>query len=461
MDGPDAIPYFKTYRLGPHTAFNIARRWAVIETILTQNVQSDDHVMFCFGEVDCRAHLLKQSELQQRPLDELIDECVQRYFRIFLAAQPLGFKLMAWNVPPAARNEVICGEYSSYGTTQQRNDITRKFNRMLELRCRDNDILFISIFDRLVETDGLAYSYYYMDDIHLSQRAMPFALQELMRIGAIPKSVARGVETEEELFFLHPRLANALALFEAADYASACREFLIASTLGFNQVKVLWYAAQAAQRAGDFLLADNLVQGILDKNPRFDSAQDLPASCRRGMMARRPALTDNDHVAIAFHQALSQQFEDADSQIETAISDGGSAGVVYLSLALLLMPCARDEYTLQLLNKCLEHDSKNSDAHNVIGLLHQRRGDLGKAMESFGAALSINELHYDALRNILALSRKLGIGKSALAVIRNLLVTHPDDAKLLSIAQSFINELSSAPGKAVDTSVPFHPDRQH
>ena len=182
---------------------------------------------------------------------------------------------------------------------------------MLEQRCRESQVLFISIFDRIVESDGLANPYYFMDDTHLAQRAMPFALQELIRAGVIPGPAECAAETDQDLSFLHPSLANARTLFESGAYAPACREFLIGAALGFDHANVLLYAAQSARRAGDGLLAQRLLEKIIDREPRFEAALRLLTACRRET-ASRPVLSARDYADVALHYALSGRLDDAD-----------------------------------------------------------------------------------------------------------------------------------------------------
>ena len=82
---PDAVdyhgflPFFRTYRLGPYTAYHATKLRTLIESIIAQKVGPDDSVMLCFGEIDCRAHLVKQSEMQGRSIEDIVSECVDRY----------------------------------------------------------------------------------------------------------------------------------------------------------------------------------------------------------------------------------------------------------------------------------------------------------------------------------------------------------------------------------------------
>ncbi len=176
VDDRGFLPLFRTYRLGPYTAYQAAKLRNPIESIIKEKVGPDDAVMLCFGEIDCRAHLVKQSEIQGRSLEDVVAECVGRYAQLFDIKEKCGIKLLVWNVPASSREDVENGEYSTYGTCAQRNEAARLFNRILDEECRKRGIVFVSIFDELIDEDGLTRAEYYADAIHLSQRAMPLIL---------------------------------------------------------------------------------------------------------------------------------------------------------------------------------------------------------------------------------------------------------------------------------------------
>ena len=77
----DVLPYFRSYRIGPSTAYNLNnKKENIIEPLIQSlNLSEKDKLLFCFGEVDCRAHLIKQSQLQNRGICDIINECVFRY----------------------------------------------------------------------------------------------------------------------------------------------------------------------------------------------------------------------------------------------------------------------------------------------------------------------------------------------------------------------------------------------
>ncbi len=180
----DALPFFKTYWLGPHTAYHAMDMRDTIDALVTENVKPGDRILLCFGEIDCRVHLLKQSELRKEPLEDIVRECVARYFKVFLALKGQGYDLIAWNVPPPSVEDIEYYEYSTYGSYPDRLKVTRMFNNMLEEHCAGSGIPFISIFEQLLGPDGLTNPLHFMDEIHLSQRSMPL-IMEAFKAGGI------------------------------------------------------------------------------------------------------------------------------------------------------------------------------------------------------------------------------------------------------------------------------------
>ena len=48
-----------------------------------QSLNTTEHaVMLCFGEIDCRYHILKQAEIRTQPLENVIEDCVNKYFQV-------------------------------------------------------------------------------------------------------------------------------------------------------------------------------------------------------------------------------------------------------------------------------------------------------------------------------------------------------------------------------------------
>lgn len=178
----DIIPYFKSYRIGPATAYQLKTKTPIIDQIVSL-IPPNDKLLFCFGEVDIRAHLIKQMIEQNRTLESVVKECVDRYFEVILMyKKTLNIEIVVWG-PIASWNDLkpyLGGP--SFGTGLERNKTTKQFNEYLEKLCVENSIPFISIFNEMLNEDGTTNPIY-LDDwddchIHLNQKAMPIILKK-------------------------------------------------------------------------------------------------------------------------------------------------------------------------------------------------------------------------------------------------------------------------------------------
>jgi hypothetical protein len=192
----DVLPYFKTFRLGAILAYNLCKYGTrkkgreLLFVLLDRNVPiqnreipPESKLLLCFGEIDCRAHLLKQAEIQKRDITAVVEECVKRYFSVISEIKELGYETLVWNVIPTSRHDHIPNrEFPVYGTCLERNHVTRLFNNCLSDICSSTGVEFISIFDELVDEQGLTREEYYFDYIHLSQKAMPLVIEKVKEI---------------------------------------------------------------------------------------------------------------------------------------------------------------------------------------------------------------------------------------------------------------------------------------
>ncbi|MCC6405318.1 MAG: SGNH/GDSL hydrolase family protein [Candidatus Yanofskybacteria bacterium] len=176
------LPFFRSYRLGPVLAYSLHREGTTNRGrenlfAILDRLPAGSRVLLCFGEIDCRAHLLRQAEQKNRPIEEVVRDCVEKYFSVFEELQRKGFAPIAWGVTPSTAVTVTDPAYPTYGTCAQRNAITRLFNTTLAGHCRSAGIPFVSIYHELVDANDLTDMTYFSDSIHLSQRAMPLALR--------------------------------------------------------------------------------------------------------------------------------------------------------------------------------------------------------------------------------------------------------------------------------------------
>lgn len=183
----DTIPGIRTHNLGPAIAYNFYTSHLpnVIE-FCRQNVTQKDFVLMMIAEVDARWWMPFYSDRDGRYICDVIYECFHRYFNSILVLKEMGYNVGLWGVHPST-HEGHCSDKDRpvFGTMQYRNEITRYWNYLSKLNCELHSMPFVNIFDKLVdEVDGqiITKPNTLFDYCHLSQNAMPFALEELKRL---------------------------------------------------------------------------------------------------------------------------------------------------------------------------------------------------------------------------------------------------------------------------------------
>lgn len=205
-ESDDRLPWFKTYRVGSSLAYNLSRcgtktrgRERLFE-VLDAKVPAGAHVMLSFGEIDCRAHIVKQSQLKQLPVETVVESCLDEYFKAVREVVARGFQVIVYNVVPS-RVSTSGGvsknaeQYVTTGTWRERNHAARLFNEGARRRCAECGARFLENFPDLIDNRGKTIRWYFWDSIHLSQRAMPVTLEDLRAVcpelGIPPQRIRR------------------------------------------------------------------------------------------------------------------------------------------------------------------------------------------------------------------------------------------------------------------------------
>lgn len=188
----DLLPGFITHHIGPALAYNLTRtgtqtrgRERLFE-VLAQAVPPGGKVLLCFGEIDCRAHVLKQAAKRGVPVETVVAECLEQYFQVVREVMERGFEVIVYNAVPSAipraRKSKREDDYVAVGDWRARNHAIRTFNSGAKQRCVECGAKFLETFPLLINDEGRATSWYYFDTIHLSQRAMPLTLRALGKL---------------------------------------------------------------------------------------------------------------------------------------------------------------------------------------------------------------------------------------------------------------------------------------
>jgi hypothetical protein len=177
-----------TYRLGAPLAYTLCEKNTkyrsnekLFEILGTLNPQ-EDAILLCFGEIDCRAHLIKQAQIRDIGIGEIIEECVRRYLEVILKIKALGFNVGVWNAIPTAmgfEDETL--EYPYFGTYLERNKTAFGFNEKLKEYAAIHGFQYYGVFDKIINSNWETDDKYYFDKIHLNSGILPYVLKAIRK----------------------------------------------------------------------------------------------------------------------------------------------------------------------------------------------------------------------------------------------------------------------------------------
>ncbi len=176
---------FLAYHLGAATAYNLSNKNSSTGSNIKMfkviaKLGQKDAVMLCFGEIDCRIHIYYQHKKSEGkyPIAELIDRTISNYGEVMAQLRERGVNFCVYCVSPATKvdNEY---KYPFYGTPEIRSRINRMFNERLKAHCESNGYVFIDIYDKVADRDGLMLQEYAGDDIHLNRKAVRLVKAEI------------------------------------------------------------------------------------------------------------------------------------------------------------------------------------------------------------------------------------------------------------------------------------------
>ena len=153
-------------------------------------IKHGSKVCVALGEIDIRAHVFKEAEIQARPWEEICNDIIANYMEFLKDLKARGYKTFCWgpiaSMPDNTSEEeelkalaaegIFDQELISVGSEVQRNTATAYFSKRLEEECEKCGIVFMSIFDQMVDKDMHTDSAFLCQDkCHLSSTILPLA----------------------------------------------------------------------------------------------------------------------------------------------------------------------------------------------------------------------------------------------------------------------------------------------
>lgn len=169
---------FKCYNIGPSLAYSInnykskSRGRENFEYLLKTNViPKYSRVLLCFGEIDCRVHLLKNGF---NSMIKRLNDCIYNYFYFIDQIKDIHISIYG-PVASLKDSAYIDPNYPRNGTEYERNITTFIFNKRLQEECIKRNIFFYTNFNFLINDDFTTKDEFFYDGCHLSNKIYSIA----------------------------------------------------------------------------------------------------------------------------------------------------------------------------------------------------------------------------------------------------------------------------------------------
>jgi len=158
--------------LGPIIAYNFTDHHLpkIFDAVQNGTIQPNkqDYILLVVGEVDCRWHLPRQSFEKRMPIQSVVDECVERFFRAVLELNK-HHKVITWGGHPSTNAPHSDNPESPiFGDVLTRNKTSLLWDSLLSKKSKANRIPHVSILKELLNADGTTKMEFYQDYCHLS-----------------------------------------------------------------------------------------------------------------------------------------------------------------------------------------------------------------------------------------------------------------------------------------------------
>jgi len=184
---------FRTTHVGPATAYNLISNSSItqakkkIQSVLeTLPCNQRHNLLFIFGEIDCRIHINKISRTKHKSLEWVVNSTVNRYIDFLRSIKKQFPKsiILVLNVLPAGEEKNIYNT-KFYPSRDLHQKIVNLFNKKLNLECEKNSLIFISVFNELIDKEGKRIRKYVFDDIHFNKQIISFIIDKIFEKGGI------------------------------------------------------------------------------------------------------------------------------------------------------------------------------------------------------------------------------------------------------------------------------------
>jgi len=163
------IPHIQTHWVPSILCYTFGHKYREELNIKHYNITDGDSIIFCFGEIDCRAHIYRHVT-DTNTYKMIIDDIVDNYFKaIHRNVQQLdNIKTFVYNVVPPSKVSYMQTpeQIRDFVMVKQKNDIPWKgsdedrksyhlyFNERLKIKCEEYGYTFFDVYNKYCDNEG-------------------------------------------------------------------------------------------------------------------------------------------------------------------------------------------------------------------------------------------------------------------------------------------------------------------
>lgn len=133
-------------------------------------IANGDIVVYVFGEIDNRCHIVKQRDLHHRDLTEITSTLIYKYLWSIEGNKKNFKNINVVILTPIAPGNDINPEFPNYGSLEDRILISQYLNKLLIDYCINKKILYLDLYSAFRNREGSISLVYTQDGCHLNPK---------------------------------------------------------------------------------------------------------------------------------------------------------------------------------------------------------------------------------------------------------------------------------------------------
>lgn len=135
-------------------------------------LKDNDTLIFCFGEIDCRCHIIKHCT-EEISYEEIIKDLVENYLKAIqtvVSSTNKKFRhICVFNVVPPIRKALRRQnpQFPFLGSDEERLAYVRYFNSCVKGKCEEMGFLFLDVYEKYSDEEGFLNTKYSDGDVHI------------------------------------------------------------------------------------------------------------------------------------------------------------------------------------------------------------------------------------------------------------------------------------------------------